>query len=237
METLNVGFLLYPGCTLMDFAGAVQVFSSAVGKFKTFIVSEEKAITTTEGLTVLADYSLELYPAIDILFIPGGGDQGVIAAMNNSKVLDFINTVSPKCQWRGSVCTGAFILAASGILKNCKATTYWSVLPVMARLSDKLNLEISQNSYPRYLIDIQSKLFTGGGISSSLDLALELVKVICGTTVAEETQLFIQYQPNPPVNSGDPAHAPANILAAVSEMEQGFIDAITKAVDALLVEE
>lgn len=234
MEPLNVGFLLYPGCTLMDFAGAVQVFSSAVGKFKTFIVSEQKAITTTEGLTVLSDYSLDLYPAIDILFIPGGGDQGVIAAMNNNKVLDFINTVSANCKWRGSVCTGAFILAASGILKNCKATTYWSLLPVLDRLSDKLNLEVPQNSYPRYLIDIKSKLFTGGGISSSLDLALELVKVICGTTVAEETQLFIQYQPQPPVNSGDPSHAPQNVLDAVTEMEQGFTTAMNGEVDVLL---
>ena len=197
-------------------------------------MSEQKAITTTEGLTVLSDYSLDLYPAIDILFIPGGGDQGVIAAMNNNKVLDFINTVSPNCQWRGSVCTGAFILAASGILKNCKATTYWSLLPVLDRLSDKLNLEVPLNSYPRYLIDIKSKLFTGGGISSSLDLALELVKVICGTTVAEETQLFIQYQPQPPVNSGDPAHAPQSVLDSVRQMEQGFTAAMNGEVDVLL---
>lgn len=218
----------------MDFAGAVQVFSSAVGKFKTFIVSEDKAISTTEGLTVLSDYSLDLFPPIDLLFVPGGGNEGVVAAMNNSKILNFINSVSSTCQWRGSVCTGAFILAASGILKNCKATTYWSLLPVLDRLSDKLNLEVPQNSYPRYLIDIKSKLFTGGGISSSLDLALELVKVICGTTVAEETQLFIQYQPQPPVDSGDPAHAPQNVLDSVTQMEQGFIAAMNGEVDVLL---
>lgn len=234
MKTLNVGFLLYPGCTLMDFAGAIQVFSSPTGNFKTFIVSEQKSITTTEGVTVLADYSLELYPLIDILFIPGGGDKGVIGAMNNPKILEFIKIVSAKCIWRGSVCTGAFIMAAAGLLKNCQATTYWSQLPVLGRLSEKSNIRVLQDSYPRYLIEKDAKIFTGGGISSSVDLALALIQDINGTTAAEEAQLFIQYQPGPPVNSGDPVHASATILQTVSGMEKGFVAAMNKEIDILL---
>lgn len=234
MHTLNVGFLLYPDCTLMDFAGAIQVFSSPTGPFKTFIVSEQKTINTTENVSVLADYTLDLHPKIDILFIPGGGDKGVIAAMNNPKVLAFINKVSPSCLWRGSVCTGAFVLAASGLLKNCNATTYWSQVPALGRLSKLLNIEVSENTYPRFILHNESKIFTGGGISSSVDLALALCQEIAGTTAAEEAQLFIQYQPDPPVCSGDPTHAPKNVLETVTNMEQGFIKAMDNEVDRLI---
>ena len=207
-KPLIVGIPLYSDCTLMDFAGATQVFAAPFG-FKPIWLAAESSITTSEGVTVLPNYDFDYHPRIDILFVPGGGE-GVTAAMQNEVYLNFLRKAALTAKWKGSVCTGAFLLAAAGILINCKATTYWSQLQNLALLSQKLNISVAAG-YPRFLIDEEHKIFTGGGISSSLDLALELVLRIKGKSAAEKTQLFIQYAPGPPVNSGDPSQAPAEI--------------------------
>lgn len=231
-KVLIVGIPLYNGCTLMDFAGATQVFSAPFG-FKAIWLAAESSITTTEGVSVLPNYNFDLHPPIDILFIPGGGSDGVTAMMENEIYLNFIRKVAAKSLWKGSVCTGAFILAAAGLLKNCKATTYWSQIPTLALLAKKMNLDIAKG-YPRFLVDEKNKTLTGGGISSSLDLALDLVLRIKGKEAAQKTQLFIQYEPGPPVNSGDPSVAPPKITKALRDAGADFTKAMTAAVDKLL---
>lgn len=232
-ETMIVGVLLYHNCTLMDFAGATQVFAAPFGFKPIWIANNDAAIVTTEGVSVIPNYTFEDCPAIDILFIPGGNSDGVGAAMENDEYLDFIRKASETALWKGSVCTGAFILATSGILNNCLATTYWSQIPTLQLLASKFNLTIPKG-YPRFLLDEEQKIFTGGGISSSLDLALELVLRIKGKEIAELTQLFIQFQPNPPVNSGDPAHTPIEIAGILRKQQEGFTKAMVAEVNKLL---
>lgn len=231
-KTLLVGIPLYDGCTLMDFAGATQVFAAPFG-FKPIWLAAEASITTTEGMTVLPNYHFDHHPDIDILFVPGGGSTGVTASMQNPLYLEFIRRVSKKALWSGSVCTGAFILAAAGILHNCKATTYWSQIPTLALLAEKLKLEIPAG-FPRFLPDERRKIFTGGGISSSVDLALELVHRIKGKKAAEQTQLFIQYEPGPPFNAGDPSVAPAAITKELRAAGKDYTKAMRAAVKKLL---
>ncbi len=231
-ESIIVGIPLYHNCTLMDFAGATQVFAAPFG-FKPIWIANDAVIVTTEGVPVTPNYTFEDCPTIDILFIPGGNSDGVGATMENNEYLDFIRKVSKTTLWKGSVCTGAFILAASGVLNNCLATTYWSQIPTLELLASKFNLTIHEG-YPRFLLDEKQKIFTGGGISSSLDLALELVLRIKGKEIAELTQLFIQYQPNPPVNSGDPAHAPIEITAILRKQQEAFTKAMVAEVNKLL---
>jgi cyclohexyl-isocyanide hydratase len=235
MDTQNdivVGFALYQGCTLMDFAGATQVFSACDG-FKTIWLATEATITTTEGVTVMSNYTFSNAPKVDILFVPGGGPTGVIGAMQDETYLNFIREISETTTWNGSVCTGAFVLAAAGILKNCLATTYWSQIPTLGLLADKLKLKIPP-SYPRFSIDMEQKIFTGGGISSSLDLALEMVLLIKGLKTAQTTQLFIQYQPNPPVDAGDPDHAPQYITDRMRKEDEGFSKALTQQIEVII---
>ncbi len=229
-KTLIVGFPLFQGCTLMDFAGAAQVFGSSDG-FKPILIANE-AITTTEGVIVQPNYSFDKHPPIDILFCPGGGSEGVTKTMEDKVFINFLNRVAKKATWKGSVCTGAFILAAAGLLKNRTVTTYWSQLSTLGLLSDKYNLKVP-NGYPRYLVDKKNKTFTGGGISSSVDLSLELVMAIKGKKQTQETQLGIQYQPAPPTNAGDPAHAPRALTKAVRKEQEGFTIAMVKAVEKL----
>ncbi len=231
-KDIIVGFPLYPGCTLMDFAGATQVFSAPFG-FKAIWLAAEASITTSDGVSVLPNYHFDNHPPIDILFIPGGAETGVINAMQNEPYLQFLRTTAATAQWKGSVCTGAFILAAAGLLHNCEATTYWSLTPTLALLSEKMKLKVPQD-YPRFLVDRKTKTFTGGGISSSVDLALQLVIEIKGVEIAQETQLFIQYQPKPPVDSGDPSTAPAAIVQKQREAGASYAAALAAEIQKLL---
>jgi cyclohexyl-isocyanide hydratase len=212
-----VGFPLYDGVTLMDFVGASDVFSVAYGNFLPIWLAEEKRpIKTSAGTFVYPNYSFdETHPAIDILYVPGGHADGVINnAMFNQAYQSFIQTTAATAQWSGSVCVGAFIVAAAGLLNNCTVTTYWSQLNNLSLLANEYNIKIP-SGYPRGVIDPTQKRFTGGGISSSVDLALMLVETIKGKWMAEASQLYIQYAPNPPANTGDPAQAPPQLLKQV----------------------
>ncbi|MDX1913477.1 MAG: DJ-1/PfpI family protein [Saprospiraceae bacterium] len=219
-----VGFPLYDGCTLVDFVGATQVFDAADG-FSPIWLSYKPSIKTAEGFIIdftvqpSSCYSFDDHPPIDLLFVPGGGSDGVAGAIQDKTFMDFIWKTAPNAQWRGSVCTGAFILAAAGILKNCSATTYWSQLATLNYYSKALNLNltVTDDYYPRFMIHQDLKLFSGGGISSSLDLALSLVTVIADADTAMAAQLQIQYQPSPPVEAGIPAVAPPAIVAPQRE--------------------
>jgi cyclohexyl-isocyanide hydratase len=153
--------------------------------------------------------------------------------MQDDLYLNSIRKISETTIWNGSVCTGAFVLAAAGILKKCLATTYWSQIPTLGLLSDYLELKIPP-SYPRFAIDMEQKIFTGGGISSSLDLALEIVLIIKGLEAAQTTQLFIQYQPNPPVDSGDPDHAPPYITEKMRKEDEDFTKALTLQIEKII---
>ncbi len=223
VRPIVVGFPLYEGVTLVDFAGATEVFSFTNGRFTPiWFANEKKPVPTSEGAAVFPHYSFhEKHPKIDILFIPGGGAPGVCNAMFNKEYQAFIKKTAVRAQWVGSVCVGAFILAAAGLLKDCKATTYWSQVPNLALLSKKLNLRVPKGN-PRGIIDKKRKIFTGGGISSSLDLALELVETILGKGYAQQAQLFIQYAPVPPVHAGDPQQAPKRLVEKVLKEEAAY---------------
>lgn len=237
-KNLVVGIPLYNNCTLMDFAGATQVFSAPFG-FETIWLASGPVITTTENVSVLPNYDFLYHPPIDILFVPGGDSNGVSTQMFDKGYQDFLKTNSKTAQWTGSVCTGAFILAAAGLFNGFVGddvkgvTTYWSQIPNLALLKDKFHFEVAKG-FPRFTFDCKLKRFSGGGISSSVDLALKLVEIIKGKDVAEKTQLFIQYAPDPPVHSGDPSQAPGQILSEVTTMEAGFTADMNAAVNKLL---
>jgi len=231
----TVVFPLYSGLTLMDFAGASEVFAMAPGFTVLWLGATMDPIVTSENLHVVPNTTFDKAPDhIDILFIPGGYYEGVQEAMFDPVYQGFLKKAISNATWVGSVCTGAFVLAAAGGLNNCQATTYWSQLPNLALLKDKFNITVAEG-YPRYLVDVETKRFTGGGISSSLDLALELLSIIKGDDIAEQTQLSIQYAPAPPVHAGDPSQAPPQITEEVLAGQAQFIaemhDAVVKLIN------
>jgi cyclohexyl-isocyanide hydratase len=230
----NVVFVLYNAVTLMDFVGATEVFNNTPNFVIHWLAPTMDAITTSENMQVLPTGTFDDVPDnIEILFIPGGNYKGIASCMFDSEYQNFITKASVNANWVGSVCTGAFILAATGAFNNCSITTYWSQLGNLALLHEKFSITVAAG-YPRYLVDVEKKRFSGGGISSSVDLALALVQVIVDNETSQKAQLFIQYAPGPPNQSGDPSQAPSAITTEVTAMEASYTLHINEAVQQLI---
>jgi cyclohexyl-isocyanide hydratase len=225
----TVGFPLYDGCTLLDFSGATQIFSLwvAAGFRSVWLGPTLDPVTTTEDVTVVPHRTFDDPGQIDILFVPGGGED-VGKAMQDPVLVNFVRQAGQAAQYAGSVCTGAFILAAAGLLDGRTATTYWSQRENLA-LFPTITVE---PGYPRWVIS--GNRFTGGGVSSSIDLALELVNRLAGPFECQQAQLSAQYAPHPPFNSGDPSTAPPEVVATVLKGQQDFIATIRQATLAVI---
>lgn len=233
----NVVFVLYDYVTLVDFTGATEVFNNVPNFVIHWLAPTMQPITTSENMKVLPTGTFDESPKdIEILFIPGGNYKGIAASMFDERYRNFIGEASVRAVWTGSVCTGAFILAAAGGLTNCHVTTYWSQLQNLSLLHDKYGITVEQHQYPRYLIDASQKRFSGGGISSSIDLALELAIRIAGNATSQMAQLFIQYAPGPPNQSGDPSQAPPEITKEAIAMQTDYTAHIKEAVMQLIHE-
>ncbi len=225
--SLRVGMVLYNGCTLLDFAGATQVFAFAPGFEVVWLAPTLDPIETTESVKVLPHCTFADAGDLDIVFVPGGGD-AVGTVMQDSTYVDFVRAAGSQARMAGSICTGAFIVAAAGLFDDVEVTTYWSQRENLALFP---NLRVSAG-YPRFVI--HGDRFSGGGISSSIDLALEIVNAISGPTQSMSTQLSVQYAPNPPFQSGDPSQAPPEVTAAVRASQASFTAAIKAGVEAVL---
>ena len=173
-KSYTVGFPLYQGCTLLDFAGATQIFAFTGLFTPVWIAATKELVTTTENVQVQPGFTFDDHPAIDLLFVPGGGGPGVSAAMLDPLLQSWIRKVGAQAEWVGSVCTGGLVVAASGLFDGCSATTYWSARPVLAMFPA---IELVPG-YPRWHIDEDKKRVSGGGISSALDLALRLFGIL-----------------------------------------------------------
>ena len=229
-STITVGFPLYPGCTLLDFAGATQVFAYTPGFQVVWVAADRSPVPTTESVSVLPSATFDDHPPLDIVFMPGGGSDGVSAAMLDPAFQAWLKSAAAQAEWVGSVCTGAFILATAGLFDGCRATTYWSARPVLALFPD---VEVVPG-YPRWHIDAENKRFSGGGISSSIDLALKLVETIAGRQAAEGSQLFVQYAPSPPVHAGDPSEASPELVVSTTQAQAAFTAGLVAAVNQVL---
>lgn len=218
----TVGFVLYEHCTLLDFVGATQIFTQwAAGWNPVWIAPDgTKSITTSEGLDVVpsATFSSVDPAALDIVFVPGGAGEGVAATMGDSRYLDWLRTVAAKNEpWVGSVCVGAFILAAAGLLNDTTVTTHWRLLDQLRQLAPTYDITVP-DGFPRAVIDRDRKRFSGGGVSSSIDLALMLVRDLDDADVATAAALITQYAPELPerVPPGSPDTTDPEILEQVA---------------------
>ena len=237
-KVIRVAFPLFQGVTLLDFAGATQVFGFAGTDDVSFEVlwlrPRIESVLTTEGVYVLPTHTFDQHPPIDVLFVPGGGTDGVVGSMFDDSFQGFLRQAGAGASCVGSVCSGAFILAAARLLDGCRATTYWSVVPNLALLEGKMGIRAAPG-YPRFVIEEEKRRFTGGGVSSSIDLALELVSRLTNREAAEAAQLAIQYAPDPPVRAGDPCQARPDLVAQVEQgQHEGFVIPIRRAVERLL---
>ena len=213
MKKLKIGMLLFPQITIMDFVGPYEVFIRA-NCFDVVIVSHTTASMHAEGgLTLKADVSFDDCPLLDILFVPGG--RGVNPLLTDQHYIRFLQHCGQTAHYVTSVCTGALVLAAAGLLDGFKATTHWRSLDLLRMMGIETLSE-------RVVID--RNRITGGGITAGLDFGLVLVSHIGGEDMAKTIQLLLEYSPLPPFESGSPQSAEAHILKNAKDLTQATFD-------------
>ncbi len=206
MTTISVGFLAFPDMTQLDMTGPLQVFAGVPGVRPLVIGKTLDPVCCQGGLRLLPDTSIADCPALDAIVVPGG--PGVLALMEDEAVLAFLRRSAAAARYVGSVCTGALVLGAAGLLKGRRATTHWGWLDLLAPLGA---IPVSE----RVVRD--GNLFTGGGVTAGIDFALTMVAELSGRDVAEGIQLGIEYAPSPPFDSGRPDLARPEVLTAARQ--------------------
>lgn len=193
----KVAMLVYPHMVALDLIGPLTIFKLA--RYDVQLVWKDKAPVATDiGIHLAADRSFsECDEQLDVLFVPGG-IQGTIACMNDQEVLAFLADRGARARWVTSVCTGALVLAAAGLLKGYDATAYWAV-------ADLLPLMGARHVDQRVVKD--RNRMTGGGVTAGLDFGLALMAELSGEALARRVQLVIEYAPDPPFKNGTPAEA------------------------------
>jgi cyclohexyl-isocyanide hydratase len=213
MKKSRIGMLLFPEVTIQDFVGPYEVFIRA-SCFEVLIISENTQLIKAEGgLLLQADLTLAECPALDIVFVPGG--RGINPLLTNQAYLQFLQRQGASAQYITSVCTGALVLAAAGLLHGYRASTHWRSLDLL-RMFD---VEVVEE---RVVID--RNRITGGGITAGIDFGLVLTALIGGEEMAKTIQLMLEYNPAPPFNSGSPQTAEAPILQKARELSQPMLE-------------
>jgi transcriptional regulator GlxA family with amidase domain len=208
---MNIAFLIFDKFTALDAMGPYEVLSRLPGAQLKFVAKKAGPIRTDTGmLTVMAEASLDEIEAPELLLIPGG--EGNRPLMEDPDVLDWVRSSHETSTWTTSVCTGALVLGAAGILDGVRATTHWAYRDVLGDLGAEVSTD-------RVVID--GKVATAAGVSSGIDMALALVGEIAGPDVAQAIQLGIEYDPQPPFDAGSPDKAPPAIVEFVRNLERG----------------
>ena len=205
---MDIAIVLYEGFTALDAVGPYEVLAHLPGVKVHFLAHQAGPVMTDTGsLSLVAEASLADMPNPDALLLPGGL-KGTFAAMKDPILLDWIRTAHEQSQWTLSVCTGILILGAAGVLNGMKATTHWLVTDYLARFGAE---------YQPQRVVRQGKLVTAAGVSAGIDMALQLAGEIGGDHVAQTVQLLLEYDPQPPYDSGSPAKASAEVLSAAQK--------------------
>jgi transcriptional regulator GlxA family with amidase domain len=195
-----IGILLYDGFSLLDPTGPAEVLSRLSGATTVMIAERQGPVRTDTGHTaVMADRSIDEVDALDVLLIPGGNESGMVAAMENQSLLDWVRRVHEHSTWTTSVCTGSLILAAAGLLEGCEATTYWAAADY---LRTRFGVTYRPHRYVR-----SDRIITAAGVSAGIDMALYLASLLTDEATAKAIQLGIEYDPQPPFDAGDAAQA------------------------------
>jgi transcriptional regulator GlxA family with amidase domain len=198
---MQIAIPVFDRMTALDAIGPYEVLSRIPGAKVTFVASETgPKRADTDMLSVNADATLADIPNPDVVLI--GGGYGSRALMKDEEMLNWVRTAHETSQWTTSVCTGALVLAAAGILEGLEATTYWLELETLR--------QFGATPVSKRFVE-QGKVITAAGVSAGIDMALMLAARMTAPQVAHAIQLGIEYDPQPPFDTGSPAKAPEQI--------------------------
>ncbi|RED97889.1 DJ-1/PfpI family protein [Marinoscillum furvescens] len=256
----RIGIVLYPTFDSLDVIGAHQVFHYACryhsdsevlllgpdpkdlqhDKLKPYLAAAKKGeVVSGEQVKIAQDITYQDYLndkkgryQLDLIYVPGAMDTSCplyySQKMADNPFFKVLEKARQEAEIIASVCTGALLLGTAGLLAGRKATTHWMTATLLAQFP-QVTLAAG---YPRYVVD--QNIFTGGGISSTIDEALAIVTALFDQQTAEKVQLMMQYHPDPPVKGGDPAHAKPEIIYEVSRHETPYTPGFSAAGDVFL---
>ncbi len=214
---MRILMLVYPDMTLLDLVGPLQTWQAWPDASIELVSATQDPVPTDTQATILPTHCYRTAAADpDILFVPGG-TRGSLLTMSDTSTLDFLRDRGSRAHWVTSVCTGALLLGAAGLLTGYRATTHWAVLPTLAEFGA---IPVAE----RWVIDRDRA--TGGGVTAGIDFGLALMAEIVGEPIARAAQLTLEYAPRPPFRSGTPADANQETLDSVKRDTDRFCRAV-----------
>jgi cyclohexyl-isocyanide hydratase len=212
--TTQVGLVLFPKLTQLDLTAPYEVFARMPDTRVHLVAESMSPVPSEHGLALTPTTTFDQAPDLDLLCVPGG--IGVNSMMEHEPMLEFLSSQGQHAQWVTSVCTGALLLGAAGLLRGYRVTTHWLSL-------DLLPLFGAEPVRERVVID--RNRITGGGVTAGLDFGLAVAAEMHGREAAEEIQLMIEYSPAPPFQSGSRDTAPVQLVERVTESRRGVQEA------------
>jgi len=206
---LRVAIPLFPQITALDAVGPYEVLQRIPSIDVTFVGHEVGSVRTENGFLGLAvDGTFEDHPAPDVIVMPGG--TGTRPLLGDERVLSWLREAHRTTRFTTSVCSGSLALAAAGLLDGLTATTHWSVLDLLAHFG-------AVSTQQRVVEHLDRRIITAAGVSSGIDMALRLVELLVDRTAAEAAQLLIEYDPQPPFDTGSLAKASTEVKDRAEE--------------------
>jgi transcriptional regulator GlxA family with amidase domain len=211
-ERMQVVIPLFPQFTALDGVGPYEVLQRIPQIDVTFIGHRRGEVRSENGmLGITIDARFEDFPEPDIIVFPGG--VGTRPLEKDEEVLDWVRHAHATTRFTTSVCTGSLVLGAAGLLRGLTATTHWSCYP-------QLEAHGAVATAQRVVEHLDRRIITAAGVSSGIDMALRLVELLVDRTAAEAAQLMIEYDPQPPCDTGSVAKAGDGVVARVIEYAQ-----------------
>jgi putative intracellular protease/amidase len=206
---MQIAIVTYPGFTALDFIGPYEVLRWLPDAEVRFVWHEPGPITADSGVLVVgATHSFAETPSPDVILVPGG--MTTMEHARDETVLNWVRKAHRSATWTASVCSGSIILAAAGLLNGKRATSHWMALPMLKTLGA---IPVGDERVVR-----EGEIVTSAGVSAGIDLALWLAGRIAGDDRAKVIQLSMEYDPQPPFDSGHMSKASAKTKAAATAL-------------------
>jgi cyclohexyl-isocyanide hydratase len=212
MTKIQIGLLAFPRMTQLDMTGPFEVFARIPDASLHVIWKRIEPVTSDTGLTMLPTITCADCPQLDVICVPGG--PGQIDLMKDREIIDFVRRQGERARYVTSVCTGALVLGAAGLLRGYRAATHWGSMD---------NLEHFGAIPTRTRVCVDRNRITGGGVTAGIDFGLVVAKQLTDRATAERIQLGMEYDPQPPFAAGSPDTAPAEVHAAYREMTKPML--------------
>jgi transcriptional regulator GlxA family with amidase domain len=202
---MKIAFLTFDKLTALDAIGPYEVLSRIPAADLRFVGKRTGTVRTDTGsLGLSVDAELAEFADPDILLVPGG--EGNRPLMEDPEVLEWVRAADEQSTWTTSVCTGSLVLAAAGVLNGKRATSHWAYRHLLSDFGAEPVAE-------RVVVD--GKVVTAAGVSAGIDMALRLVALEFGDDLARGIQLGIEYDPEPPFDTGSPEKADPQLVELV----------------------